>query len=182
MAEQPWQVLDRRIVYASDWMDMQRVDLRLPDASIARDIHFVDYKFGASGAVVRREDDSILLVDHYRFQTDTRGWEIPAGKIDAGETPEQAMARELMEETGYRAQTFKYLGYYFPSNGSSNQKFHVFVARGATRVRDIEDTNEVLGVRAFMPAEVRGMIARNEIHDGLSLTALCWAITQGEFE
>ena len=104
----------------------------------------------------------------------------PPTKIEKGETPEQAAARELMEETGHWAASFKYLGCYHPSNGSSNQVFHVFVARGVTRVGAIQDTNEVSGLRWFAPAEVRALIARNEIRDGLSLTSLSWAMMLGE--
>ena len=104
----------------------------------------------------------------------------PPTKIEKGETSEQAAARELMEETGHRAASFKYLGCYHPSNGSSNQVFHVFVARGVTRVGAIQDTNEVSGLRWFAPAEVRALIAQNEIRDGLSLTGLSWAIVLGE--
>jgi hypothetical protein len=58
--------------------------------------------------------------------------------------------------------------------------FHVFVARGVTRVGAIQDTNEVSGLRWFAPAETRALIARNEIRDGLSLTSLSWAIVLGE--
>ncbi len=177
----PWHVLSRRTVYASDWVDLQQVDVRLPDGQVLRDIHLVDYKHGAAAVVPIADDGKILLIDHYRFQTDTRGWEVPAGKTEDGETAEQSAARELREETGHRAELLKYLGRYHPSNGSSNQVFHVFVARGVTRVGEIEDTNEVSGLRWFSPQEVRALIDRNEILDGLSLTALCWAVTQGEF-
>lgn len=180
MTNKPWQVLSRRIVYESGWIDMQQVDIRLPDESVLRDIHFLDYKHPASGVVAISADGKILMIDHYRFQTDTRGWEIPAGKIDAGETAEQAAVRELREETGHVAGSLKYLGKYHPTNGSSNQAFNIFVARGVTREGEIENTNEVLGLKWFSADEVRGMIARNEILDGLSLTALCWAMVRGE--
>jgi hypothetical protein len=56
----------------------------------------------------------------------------------------------------------------------------VFVARNVERVGEIEDTNEVMGLQWFSPQQVRELIARNEILDGFSLTALCWAVTQGE--
>ncbi len=176
----PWRVIGRRTVYASGWMDMQLVDVQLPDGSVINGIHMVDYKFAAAGVVALTTDGRVLLVDHYRFQTDTRSWEVPAGKVDAGEMPEEAIGRELREETGYQGESFLYLGHYYPSNGSSNQVFHLFLARNVRRLGEIEDTNEVQGLRAFKLAEVRGMIARNEILDGMSLTALCWAIARGE--
>ena len=181
MTQKPWQVLSRRVVYEGNgWIDVQRVDVRMPDGSTLRDIHFLDYKHPASGVVPIGADGKILLIDHYRFQTDTRGWEIPAGKIDAGESAEQAAARELREETGHIAAAFNYLGKYHPTNGSSNQTFHIFVAQGVTCAGEIEDTNEVLGLKWFSCEEVRALIARNEILDGLSLTALCWAMVRGE--
>ncbi|MBI5303326.1 MAG: NUDIX hydrolase [Chloroflexi bacterium] len=176
----PWRVLARRTVYDSDWIGMQQVDIEMPDGSVWRDIHLVDYKHQAASVIPIGDDGRILLIDHYRFQTNTRGWECPAGKVDDGEVVEQAAARELMEETGHRAASFKSLGQYHPSNGSSNQMFHVFVARGVTRVDEIQDTNEVMGLRWFTPQEVRELIARNAILDGLSLTGLCWAIACGE--
>ncbi len=180
MANPPWQVIAQRTAYDSDWIGVQLVDIRMPDGTVLRDIHMVDYKHAAAAVVPIGPDGRILLIDHYRFQTDTRGWEVPAGKIDEGETPEQAVTRELQEETGHRAASFKHLGHYHPSNGSSNQVFHVYVARGVKRTGEIEDTNEVMGLRWFAPSEVRAQVERNEILDGLSLTALCWAIARGE--
>ncbi len=179
-SERPWQVLARRKVYESGWIDIQHLDIRLPDGKVMRDIHMVDYRFQAASVIPIGDDGRILLIDHYRVFTDTRDWETPAGKIDEGESPEQTAARELMEETGHRAASFKKLGHYHPSNGSSNQTFHVFVAHGITRVDNIQDTNEVIGLRWFTPQEVREMIARNEILDGLSLTGLSWAFVLGE--
>jgi 8-oxo-dGTP pyrophosphatase MutT (NUDIX family) len=179
-SSRPWQVIARRTAYESDWIGMQLVDIRVPDGSVWRDIHLVDYKYQAASIIPIRDDGQVLLIDHYRFQTDSRGWEAPAGGIEAGETPERAAVRELREETGHRAASYKFLGHYHPSNGSSNQNFHVFVAHGVTRVSEIEDTNEVMGLCWFTGAQVRELIARNEILDGLSLTGLCWAMVLGE--
>ncbi len=172
--QKPWQVLERRIVYDSAWIRLQQVDLQLPDGTIAREIHLVDYPYAAAGVVPVRGDGQILLIDHYRFQTDPRGWDLPAGKIEVGESPAEAVARELREETGHRAGEIVALGHYHPSNGSSNQVFHLFAARGVTRTGEIEDTNEVLGLRWFTLAQVRELLAHNEILDGLSLTGLLW--------
>jgi 8-oxo-dGDP phosphatase len=178
--QKPWQVLARRTVYDSEWIGVQQVDIRMPDGETAHDVHFVDYKRPAAGVIPVRDDGSILLIDHYRFQTDTRGWEIPAGRIEAGESAEQAVGRELREETGHRATSIKFIGKYHPTIGSSNQTFHIFIARGVRQSGEIEDRNEVMGLRWFSREEVKAMIAGNEHLDGLSLTAMCWAMVLGE--
>ena len=176
----PWQVLARRTIYDSEWVGLQHVDVRLPDGKIIHDMHVVTYRHHAAAVIPIRADGKILLIDHYRFQTDTRGWEVPAGRIDEGETPEQAAMREMQEESGHRAESLKYLGRYHPSNGSGDQVFHAFVAHNVERVGEIQDTNEVMGLQWFSPKQVRELILRNEILDGFTLTALCWAVTQGE--
>ena len=169
-----WQVLARRTAYESEWVSVRQLDLELPDGSIARNYHLIDYPRSAASVVPVDDRGNVLMIDHYRFQTGTRGWEIPAGKIDRGETPAQAARREMIEETGYAVGTLKKLGRYHPSNGSSNQVFYVFVGRVKSKVGAIQDTNEVSAVRWFGEDEVRELIAQNKIRDGLSLTSLLW--------
>jgi hypothetical protein len=69
----------------------------------------------------------------------------------------------------------EFLGAYYPSSGSSNQVFNIFLAQGITRVGEISDTNEVIGLRWFTPAEVGEMIRKAEILDGMTLTGILWA-------
>ncbi len=170
----PWEILSRRVVYDSDWIRMQLLDIRLPDGTVLHDMHLVDYPRPAAGIIPVRADGQILLVEHYRFQTDTHGWEIPAGRVEAGEEPINAARRELREETGHAAREFVPLGRYHPSNGSTNQTFYMFTASGVERTGEIEDTNEIGSIRWFTVEQVRGMIARNKILDGMSLTGLLW--------
>lgn len=179
-SKRPWTIEGRSTVYDSDWIGLQLVDIRRPDGQVLHNVHFLDFKRPAAAMVPIGPDGRVLMIDQYRFQTDTRGWELPAGRVEPGETPEQGIARELREETGHRAGSLIHLGRYFPSNGSSNQTFHVFVGRGVERVGEIEDTNEVMGIRWFSPQEIRDLIQRNEMKNGLSLTALCWAFVRGE--
>ncbi|MFQ5406851.1 MAG: NUDIX hydrolase [Anaerolineales bacterium] len=175
----PWQVLGRRTVYASDWMNMEQWDVRLPDGSRIPDHHVVTFPREAVGIVPVGADGRILCIDHYRFQTDSRGWEIPAGQIEAGESLLEAAVRELHEETGYAAREWQRLGAYNPSAGSSNQVFHIFIARGVHQIGAVIDTNETLGLRWFDASDLRGRLVRNEIRDGFSLTGLLWAFAAG---
>lgn len=172
----PWQVLSKRTIYTSPWINLDQWAVRLPDGSIIPDHHVLDFPSEAVGVIPIGTDGRILMIDHYRFMTDTRGWEIPSGGIDRDESVLEGAARELLEETGYTAAEVKVLGKYHPSNGSSNQVFHAAIARGLTRQSEPLDQNETLGLRWFTLDEIRAMIARNEILDGLTLTMLCWAM------
>lgn len=175
----PWQVLAKRTIYASDWINLAQWSVRLPDGSVIPDHHVLDYPSEAVAIIPVDASGRILMIDHYRFITGTRGWEVPSGRIDAGESVQQAALRELLEETGYLASDWQALGKYHPSNGSSNQVFHVGVARGLIRRSEPLDANETLGLRFFAPGEARDLIVRNQIPDGLSLTALCWGLIAG---
>ncbi len=172
----PWQVLARRTVYASEWINMEQWDVRLPDGSRIPDHHVVTFPREAVGIVPVGVDGRLLLIDHYRFQTDSRGWEIPAGQIESGEQVLEAARRELLEETGHTAKRWQRLGHYYPSNGSSNQVFHVYIGWDVYRVGAVHDTNETLGLNWFEPDDVRARLQRNEIRDGFSITGLHWAL------
>ena len=71
------------------------------------------------------------------------------------------------------------LGEYHPSNGSSNQVFHVKIARKLVCRSEPTDRNETMQLQWFAIPEILELIRGNEIYDGLSLTALCWALVLG---
>jgi len=153
---------------------LHRDDVRLPDGSVIDGHHVVDFPRPAVCVVPIGDDERILLIEHYRFITDTTGWEVPAGGIDEGEQLDEAAARELREETGFVAARFEHLGLYHPSNGSTNLTFHVYFGYGLQKVGELSDTNEIMRVAWFSIDEVWAMIAANELRDGMTLTALLW--------
>jgi 8-oxo-dGDP phosphatase len=175
-----WQVWSKRVLYASEWgIDVALWTVRLPDGRVVRDHPVLDHHRPAVAVIPVGEDDRILTIDHYRVITDQRGWELPAGRVDPGESVDAAARRELLEETGHAATSWATLGTYHPANGSSNQTFHVRVARALVRQSESTDPNETLTLRWFTIPEIRRLVQANAIYDGLSLTGLCWAITLG---
>jgi 8-oxo-dGTP pyrophosphatase MutT (NUDIX family) len=114
-------------------------------------------------------------VEHYRFIVDRTHWEVPAGRVDTGESDADAAARELHEECGAVATRYTKLGQYHPANGSSNQTFYVYIGHDVDVIAPISDTNEIMSIRWFTPAQIWQLIGCNEIRDGLTLTAFLWA-------
>jgi len=169
-----WDEQKRITALDTNWFTIHQSDVELPDGSIGRGWHWIDFRTPAVGVIPVRDNGDILLVNHYRFTTQTRDWEVPAGRVEPGETPEDAAQRELAEEAGLRATHLEPLGHFHPSNGSSNQEFVLFIARGIEQIGAIQDTNEVDDAQWFSPATVRAMLSRNEILDGMSVTGLLW--------
>jgi 8-oxo-dGTP pyrophosphatase MutT (NUDIX family) len=176
-----WQVHGERVLYDSDWVRLSLVDVEIPGGE-RFEHHVVRMPYHAAGAVVRDRDQGVLLLWRHRFITDTWGWEIPAGGISPGETPEQAAARETVEETGWRPGVLRPLVRFHPANGVSDQTFHTFVADGAQHVGDPTDYGESERIEWVPVRELRRILRAGEMADGLSVTAVAYALAFGELE
>lgn len=169
-----WTVHGERPIYTSDWVSLTLVDVELPSGA-RFDHHVVRMPAEAAGTVVT-DDRGVLLLWRHRFATDTWGWEVPAGRVDEGETPEQAAARETLEETGWQPGPLELMTTYHPLNGSSDATFHLFRARGADHVGDPTDPDEAERVEWLTWDAVRAEIAAGRVGDGMSLTALLFVL------
>ncbi|MBL8177652.1 MAG: NUDIX hydrolase [Bryobacterales bacterium] len=122
---------------------------------------------GSTVAMPVDENGRILLVRQYRYAALKALWELPAGKIDAGETPLQAAKRELAEETGYRAKNWRRLISYYPSPGFQQEKMSIFLATDLIAGEPKPDHGEEnLERKWFEGSEVDKMIRNGVIVDG----------------
>ena len=174
-----WRVHGERELYASEWVRLTLVDVEIPDGP-RFEHHVVRMPNFAAGTVVRDPDRGFLLLYRHRFITDTWGWEVPAGRIDPGETPADAAARETLEETGWRPGPLTPLVEYQPTNGLSDQRFHLFLADGATYAGEPTDPGEAEKIEWVPVDDVRALVQRGEMVDGLSLTAVLYALLYRE--
>src|SRR5262249_51747981 len=100
----------------------------------------------------------------------------PGGRRGRRRDPADAAAREVREETGWRPGPVEHLVTYQPSNGLSDQRFNIFLARGAEHEGDPVDFGEAERIAWRSVDDVRADIAGNGVADGLSLTALLYAL------
>jgi 8-oxo-dGTP pyrophosphatase MutT (NUDIX family) len=165
-----WRIHGETAVYRSEWANLHLVDVELPSGARFSH-HVIRMHHPAGGVVIRDRAQGVLLLRRHRFITDTWGWEIPAGRVDAGETPEQCVEREAVEETGWRPLGIERLGASFPSNGLIDQEFVYFTSTGAEHVGEPQP-DETERVQWFSTDEVRSLIGAGAVTDGLSVTAL----------
>lgn len=122
-------------------------------------------------AVMMAVDDNkqILLVRQYRLPARQNLWELPAGRLDEGETPLKAAKRELQEETGYTAKRWDKLISFFPSPGYVSEKMTIFLATELTEGEQHLMDDERIEKRWFSHKEVRDLIDAGKILDGKTI-------------
>jgi len=168
-----WTVHGEKTIYDSEWMRLVLVDVELPSGP-RFDHHVVRMPAEASGVVVDVPDRGVLLLWRHRFITDTWGWEVPAGRVDPGESALEAARRETVEESGWQPGELTLMTRYFPANGTTDATFNLFVTTTATRVGAPTDLDEAERVEWLTWERVRDEISRGNVGDGLSLTALLY--------
>jgi ADP-ribose pyrophosphatase len=117
-------------------------------------------------------DPRLLLIRQFRHAADEFIWEVPAGRLDPGESPEACAARELEEETGRKAGRLELLTTIYTTPGFTDERIHLFQATDLQKGAEAREADEFMEVRPVRGSEVRKMIRDGEIRDGKTLVAL----------
>jgi ADP-ribose pyrophosphatase len=115
------------------------------------------------------ENDRILLVRQFRLPAETELWELPAGRIDPGESALEAAKRELREETGYEAKDWTELTSYWASPGYVDEKMTVFLATGLTEGKQETMEDERIELAWYAKDDLADMIRGGKIFDGKTM-------------
>lgn len=165
-----WKTYGERSVYENPWVTVGLVDVELPDGQ--RFEHHVVRLPTAAVAVVLDDRGRVLLMWRHRFVSDVWNWELPGGLVDGGETPAETIAREIEEETGYRAGRIEHAVTYQPMIGMVDSPHHVFVARDVTQVGAPTETTEMQRMEWIPLKDVPALIAAGDIANSGTLVGL----------
>jgi ADP-ribose diphosphatase len=165
-------------VYTGRIIDLDVDKVRFPDGSIG-ELEMIRHP-GASAVVPflsepTGEDPQVLLIRQYRYAAGAYLYEVPAGRLEPGETPEACARRELEEETGCRAQRIEALASIYTTPGFTDEKIHLFAAYGLTTGQVQRDADEFMEVQTKPLTEALAMISRGEIVDGKTIVGLLFA-------
>jgi ADP-ribose pyrophosphatase len=121
------------------------------------------------------DDPQILLIKQYRYAADGFLYEIPAGRLDAGEAPEACAHRELREETGCTAKTMRHLYTMYTTPGFTDEKIHIFLASDLVQGEAEREADEFLTVEPVKLSRALDMIKTGELKDGKTAIGILYA-------
>lgn len=171
-----WKVVSDRPLYTDEWLDIRIADVELPDGRHLAH-RWIRTPPGA-GVVAIDSTGRVLLIWRHRFITDTWGWEIPIGKIEEGEPPIEAAAREFEEETGWRPGQLRHLIDVQPTPGLSNSEHHIYTTSDVTQIGKPADGYESERVEWILLSDVCSLIEKGHVASGTTLAALLYALTK----
>lgn len=122
-------------------------------------------------------DGRIVMVRQYRHATRQYLWELVAGRKEPEETPKQGAARELLEETGYRAKRFTVFLDVFPTPGFLEERMYLLLAEGLTAGEAQPEEDEKIEVRAFKLKDLKQMIKSRRLQDAKSIAGILYYLT-----
>jgi ADP-ribose pyrophosphatase len=173
----PGRVKSRR-VYTGKVVSLDVDTVRFPDGSTG-ELEMIRHP-GASAVVPflgdpMGADPQVLLIRQYRYAADGYLYEIPAGRLNAGEAPMDCAARELKEETGCTAQNLEHLLSFYTTPGFTDEKIHLFMATGLVGGETKHEADEFLDLQPTLLSRALGMVETGEIVDAKTALGLVYA-------
>ena len=167
-----------RRVYSGRVISVDVDEVRFPDGTVGS-LEMVRHP-GASAVVPflsdpEGEDPQILLIKQYRYAAGEFLYEIPAGRLDGGERPEDCAVRELREETGCTALRVEHMYTFYTTPGFTDEKIHLFLAVGLERGEAKREADEFLELETLPLSRALEMIRKGEIKDGKTVIGILFA-------
>jgi ADP-ribose pyrophosphatase len=167
----PAAVLQQKLYYKGRKFDFEVNTLQLPNG-VMGDWECIRHPGGALVVPVTAEG-KLVMIRQYRFAA--RGYllEFPAGTLEPGEEPAQTIEREIQEETGYRAKTWRSLGQFFLAPGYSDEIIYVFLATDLEQlaVPPAQDEDEMIEVVLLSPQELEAAIHGGQVPDTRAISS-----------
>src|SRR4051812_20896629 len=169
--ENPWQITAEKPVYDNPWINLTEYQVINPSGNpgIYGKLHYKNY---AIGIIPLDEELNTYLVGQYRFALNLYSWELPEGGGPLHIEPLESAKRELLEETGLKANSWTELQRMHLSNSVTNELNIIYLARGLEQHEAEPEDTEQLVVRKVHIDEVYRMICANEITDAITVAAV----------
>nr|WP_197718648.1 NUDIX hydrolase [Pedobacter schmidteae] len=171
-----WEKLSSRYLVKEKWATLRVDTCKLQNGSIKDDYYVLEYPNWVN-AIALTADHKMILVRQYRHAADIVSLEVPGGVIDGDELPEDAIRRELLEETGYSFESAELIATLYPNPATANNVTYTYLLKGGVKTHMQHlDEHEILNVEVYTIEEVRQLLADNKIDQALHCAALFYGL------
>jgi 8-oxo-dGTP pyrophosphatase MutT (NUDIX family) len=177
MPDLKWKTLSSEYLFRDLWFTVRKDKCRTPGGKLVDPYYVYEFPTWVTAVPVTSEG-KIIMVRQFRQALGEVCIEIPGGCVDDTDKDlEAAIARELLEETGYSFTSFEYLGKISANPSTNNNLMHMFLARGGTRIAEQQlDGNEEIEVGLYTIGEVKQMMKENRIMQSMHVSCLLYAL------
>ena len=170
--------LGSRRVYTGRVLNLDIDQVRFPDKSVG-ELEIIRHP-GASAVIPflsdpEGQDPQIMLIKQYRYAAEDFLYEVPAGRLDANESPIDCARRELQEETGCTAERLEPLYTFYTTPGFIDERIHGFMATGLTRGESRREADEFMTLETMTLSHALELIQRGEIRDAKTTVLILFA-------
>jgi ADP-ribose pyrophosphatase YjhB (NUDIX family) len=170
-----WKTLSTEYIVNHQYFTARRDVCEIPDGRIVPAYFVVELPVSVCAMAIT-DDGNVILVNQYRHPVGEILTEVPGGFVDEGEDPDKAIARELLEETGYEFDHIDYVGKVAGNPGLLTGYTHLYLARGGKKVaKQSLDPNEQIDLLLVPVEDVRGMLQRNKFAQALHVSCFMYA-------
>ncbi len=172
-----WKILSSEYLFKDLWFTVRKDRCKTPQGKIVEPYYVYEFPTWVT-AVAITEDGKIILERQYRHALGETCIEIPGGCVDDTDNNlEEAIKRELLEETGYSFSSFEYLGKISANPSTNNNLMHMFLAKGGKKTASQElDHNEEIEIDLVSVEELKQLIKENKIVQAMHVTCILYAL------
>ena len=164
--------INSKIVYCGDFLDVRKDDVILPNGKTSSR-EWINHP-GAVVVIPILPNGDIAMIRQFRYSVGEEFIELPAGKLDKGETPEECAKRELEEEIGFKTNKLNFIATIHPAIGFANEKMSIFLAKDLIKTQENRDVDEFLELIPTTLDKALNLVWSNKITDVKTIIGILW--------
>lgn len=171
-----WEKISSKYIIKKNWATLRVDTCRMPNGTLIPDYYVLEYPNWVN-AVALTEDNQVILVRQYRHAAEEVVLEIPGGCIEENESPEQAVRRELLEETGYEFKNVELISTLYANPATAKNKTYCYIAKGGKQIAEQQlDRGEEIDIELVSLDKLKELLLNNDFGQALHTSGIFYAL------